>query len=191
MSEHVLVQQCSPTLAGIKTGNLFPCAFRSDRELRQWLRTWNRKLAAKGVRFVPMRYREGRALIYAYRPSSLRVDLLRGDARALLHERGYVSGTPGACIAELIRKMKRGGEFPHEIGLFLGYPCEDVRGFIENRARGCKCIGCWKVYGNEGQARALFAKYQTCTDVYCRQWRSGRTIEQLTVAGSIHNNTNQ
>ena len=72
-------------------------------------------------------------------------------------------------------------DFPHEIGLFLSYPPEDVKGFLEHRP--CKCVGCWKVYENEEAAKKTFAKYKACTRVYCRQLASGIDIERLTVAG--------
>ena len=36
--------------------------------------------------------------------------------------------------SRLIKRLNEDAEFPHEIGLFPGYPPEDVRGFIENRA---------------------------------------------------------
>lgn len=75
-----------------------------------------------------------------------------------------------------------GGEFPHEIGLFLGYPPEDVCGFIENRAGGYKCVGEWKVYGDADKAKEIFAKYRKCTEVYCAQFAQGKSIERLTVA---------
>ena len=79
-------------------------------------------------------------------------------------------------------RFRQGGEFPHEVGVFLGYPPEDVDGFIGNRACGHKCVGCWKVYGEEEAARKTFAKYQKCTRVYCEQWARGASIERLTVA---------
>lgn len=183
MSERVLIQQCSPTLAGMKTGNMFPCEFGSEIEMKAWLREWNLKLSSKGIRFLPLRYRNECALIYVYRPSKLKNDLYDGRAREILRSRGYSCETPGLCIAELIRKMNENEDFPHEIGLFLGYPPEDVHGFIENKACGCKCVGCWKVYGDAEKAKKTFAKYKKCTDVYARQWAGGRSIEQLTVTG--------
>ena len=80
------------------------------------------------------------------------------------------------------RRLQESGDFPHEIGLFLGYPPEDVRGFIENHAEGYKFVGCWKVYGDEKSAKKQFARYKKCTDVYCSQWANGKSIERLTVA---------
>ena len=79
-------------------------------------------------------------------------------------------------------KGDESGEFPHEVGLFLSYPPEDVKGFIDHRANNFKCTGPWKVYGDEGKARSLFAKYKKCTEIYCALWQSGSKLEQLAVA---------
>ena len=122
MSEEMVVRQCAPTLAGIKTGSLFPCPC-TDRD-------------------------------------------------ALLDE-----------VRQLIRRFRQGADFPHEIGLFLSYPPEDVKGFVDNRARSYKCAGLWKVYSDEARARRLFTRFKRCTDTYCKLWQAGATIDQLAVAG--------
>ena len=67
------------------------------------------------------------------------------QAAEILHHAGYNSGHCGRCIANLIRRFREGGEFPHEVGLFLSYPPEDVKGFIDHRACNFKCAGLWKV----------------------------------------------
>ena len=88
----------------------------------------------------------------------------------------------GKCLAALTRKIRSGEEFPHEIGLFLSYPPEDVKGFIENRAANYKLSGLWKVYGDEKKAKELFAKYKKCTDIYCERYEAGCGIAELAVA---------
>jgi hypothetical protein len=75
-------------------------------------------------------------------------------------------------------------KFPHEIGVFLGYPLQDVKGFIENNGRNSKYTGLWKVYGDKAASIRMFEKYRKCFSVYSDLWRSGRRdIFQLTVAG--------
>lgn len=182
MSEEMFVRHCSPTLAGIKTANLFTCAFSRESEMRESIRGLNRILVKKGIRVLPLRYRNNRALIYAYRPSRLSRDLKEHEASRLLEERGYTGGTPECRLIQLKQRLGEDMEFPHEIGLFLGYPPEDVCGFIENKAEGYKCIGQWKVYGDEAQARKAFAMYKKCTEIYCAQFAQGKSMEQLTVA---------
>lgn len=181
MSEELLVRHCSPTLAGMKTGNLFNCTFSDHVEMRNCIRCWNRVLVKKGLRVLPLRYSESRALVYVYRPARLSQDLRCDMADKILLERGYDKCTPEQCIIELMKRLKKTEDFPHEIGLFLGYPPEDVQGFIENRT-ACKLVGTWKVYGDADAAQKLFAKYKKCTAVYCTQFANGRSIERLTVA---------
>lgn len=120
-------------------------------------------------------------LIYLFRPAQLKRDLSNIDAIRMLLTAGYQSTKPEHCLAELMRKLNGDGGFPHEIGLFLGYPPEDVRGFIENGSKNFKSVGCWKVYGNEREAKKRFAQYKKCTDIYCRCWESGKSITRLAV----------
>lgn len=178
MSEQLLVQHGSPTLAGLKTGSLFTCA--DGPSLEEAVDRWDRRLRSKGLRLVILRRRRGRALLYLYRPARLGRDLAREDAAALLRPRGY-GGTVEDCLASLRRRLAACEEFPHEIGLFLGYPPEDVRGFLDGRT-DCKCVGCWKVYGDACAAEKLFARYRKCTAVYCRQLAGGKSVDRLAVA---------
>lgn len=183
MPEELIVRHCSPTLAGMKTGNLFACTFDNAEQMKKDLRKLNRIFVKKGLRILPLRFHNNRALIYVYRPARLCRDLQHNIACQLLKECGYECGeVTERCIAQLIKRINESNEFPHEIGLFLGYPPEDVCGFIENKADGCKCVGCWKVYGDEEEAKKIFAKYKKCTDVYCTLFANGRSIERLTVA---------
>ena len=182
MSEEILIRQGAPTLAGIKTGSLFPCPCEDREDLLADIRRLNRLLVPKGLCLLPIRFLEGQALLYLYRPAELRRDLKDAQAAALLEPIGYPCGCPERCIAALVHRLKEQSAFPHEIGLFLGYPPEDVRGYIENRALHCKCVGCWKVYGDEEKARSLFEKYRKCTEIYCTLWQTGSKLEQLAVA---------
>lgn len=182
MSEEYLVQYCAPTLAGIKTGNLFSCVCDDRADVNDTIRSVNLRLGKKGLRLLLLRFTNNRALLYLYRPSRLRLDLSHPEAKALLEDAGYEDLRSDRCVGELIRRLRGGEDFPHEIGLFLSYPPEDVRGFIENRGRNCILCGLWKVYGNAAKAANLFHHYQRCTDIYRRQRTKGVPIDRLAVA---------
>lgn len=181
MSEDMIVLNCSPTLAGLKTANMFVCSFSDECEMRASISHLNKMLSKKGVRILPLRYKNQKALVYFYRPERLSSDLSDNAAYRILSQRGYTNGSSERYILQLIKRLAQCEEFPHEIGLFLGYPPKDVQGFIENRVDSVKCIGCWKVYSDEENAKKTFAKFKKCTDVYCSQLRKGRSIERLTV----------
>lgn len=183
MSEEMVVRQAAPTLAGIKTGSLFPCPCTEKETLLEEIRAFNRRYLSRGLCLLPLRFTEGKALLYLYRPAALRRDLRAQTAKALLADAGYPCGSCGGCVARLVRRMREGAEFPHEVGLFLSYPPEDVLGFILNKACNHKCVGCWKVYSDEQAAKCIFRRYKKCSKIYSQQWEQGKSIEQLTVAG--------
>ncbi|MBQ9197303.1 MAG: DUF3793 family protein [Clostridia bacterium] len=180
MSDELVIRCCAPTLAAIKTGSLFNCPFESQAELTESLRLINRCLIQKGVRAFPLRYLNGRALIYLFRPQMLERDLQNPVAESILRENGYPEGTPMTRILYLIRRLRECESFPHEIGLFLGYPAVDVRGFIEHKE--CKCTGLWKVFeSDEEEAKRIFARCRRCTNAYVRRNQEGWSLSRLTI----------
>ncbi|MCI5649032.1 MAG: DUF3793 family protein [Fusicatenibacter sp.] len=182
MSDEIIIRHCSPTLAGLKTANLFSCSYTDREELISSVRGLNQRLAPKGIRVIPLRLSAQKVLIYLYRPDKLVNDFAKEDAAELLKKYGYSSYECSRNLARLGRRLRETEEFPHEIGLFLGYPPEDVLGFIENGAEGYKYSGCWKVYGDEKKAKKQFERYKKCTRIYYSQWEKGKSIERLTVA---------
>ena len=181
MADEILIKQCSPTLAGIKTANLFPVDYNTETELIEDLRNLNKRLYSKGISIIPVKYKNHKALIYAYRPGKLKMDLSAPLTQKILFALGYPVNSPQKCIAKLMGKLRTNEAFPHEIGLFLGYPPEDVRGFIENKDE-CKAVGFWKVYTNVEKAETTFNLYRKCFGVYYDCWKNGFNIERLTVA---------
>lgn len=181
MSEDLIIKHCSPTLAGIKTGNLFSCSYTSRKETERTISALNRVFIPKGVKIIPLKYSSDRVLIYVFRPSMLAEDLSDEYTRHLLKRQGYHSLDVDSCLSELKHRINCLSEFPHEIGLFLGYPPEDVHGFILHKGNCCKCSGCWKVYGNEEKAIKEFAKFKKCSDIYYAQWLQGASLQKLTV----------
>ena len=125
-----------------------------------------------------------------YRPDLLRRDLSQPEVASFLAQEGYDTSSLAACI-ELLHKRICGTDlqstlsgscaFPHEIGLFLGYPFEDVMGFIENKGENYLCSGCWKVYSCEQDAKECFCKYKECTRAYEELFDEGVSLECLAI----------
>ena len=181
--ERELVQFCAPTLAGLKTGSVFSVGYESEEKLRAAMRSLNRRLRGKGLSLMLLRLsrQKKRALLYLCRPHQLRRDLKEEAAESILGNCGYCCGDCARCIARLGERLRSGEDFPHEIGLFLGYPAEDVKGFMDEREP--TCVGEWKAYGDAEAARETFSRHKKCTRIYCEQWARGNIIERLAVAG--------
>ncbi len=180
MSSELLVKFCSPTLAGLKVANLFSCHFDSEEKLHAQIKQYNRLLNKKGLFFQILRLRDGMALIYVYRKNKLQEILNIGDIQAFLSTYGYATMDIETCI-EILKSHLLYADFPHEIGVFLGYPLADVKAFIENKGRGHKCLGCWKVYTNEKEAKELFCKFEKCTRIYNQKFQQGTELLKLAI----------
>ena len=180
--ERSLIEYCSPTLAKLKTANLFSYEYSDDNELNSVITSWNNYFKEKGIELIVLRKQNGSALVYICRKNRLELDLNKQGVAEFLADYGYESVNAEYAIDMLKARINGCDCFPHEIGIFLDYPLEDVKGFIENAGANFKCCGCWKVYCNECEAIKLFAKYQKCREVYSRLFYAGtRSIEQLTV----------
>ncbi len=180
--ERKLIEYCAPTLASLKTANLFNHSFSSEEELEKQLAELNSLLGKKGIFLQVLFKKSNRALIYVFRKSRLQAELNRPAVRRFLSKYGYEHMDVDYGLDRLKERLGEDGAFPHEIGIFLGYPLGDVVGFIQNAGKNCKCLGCWKVYCNECEARKTFARYQKCRTIYSRLWKDGRSVIQLTVA---------
>ncbi len=181
MSDEMIIELCSPTLAGIKTGNLFSCDCEDPGRLLNEVRRYNSIFGKKGICMLILSIKNKRALIYLFRPDRLKKDLADTEAAAILRSRGYQEEKIGRQIHTLKERLSQSDDFPHEIGLFLSYPPGDVRCFIEQKARNYQLVGCWKAYGNVEEAKRKFDQYKKCKASYVRQFAGGMSLCDLAV----------
>ena len=202
-----LVHHCTPALAAIKPANLFTCPLpdraaelsgeQADRDReRRFRRALSRardKLAPRGVRIEVLARRRTGALLYVYRPDLVMQAVTTDPAAEFLRSEGYDTTSLSLCIEHLHRRIcgtdlnsaaSGSCEFPHEIGLFLGYPFDDVMGFIRNGGENFLCCGCWKVYSRQRDAQDCFCRYKACTAAYDALYAQGIGIEQLAAVGA-------
>lgn len=181
MLEQCVIEYCAPTLAGIKTGNLFSLKTENKENAKEELKELNEMLHKKGINIVSVKESDKRILLYLYRPDFLKKELSNPEAIEILEERGYTCESVDMCLCQLRRNLANYDDFPHEIGLFLGYPPADVKCFINNPSDGVVCVGCWKAYNNKDTAEATFRKFKKCSECYMRQYKNGKTLKQLLV----------
>lgn len=180
----VLVEQCAPTLAGIKAANLFRFDGLTPTERRRETRHWDAILSPAGLRLrvVKVCPQTGSFLVYVYRTDW--VDRLLSDEEncRFLAQLGYECGDTRRLIAQLSRRLCLQKDFPHEVGIFLGYPLRDVEGFIDNNGRNFTVSGDWKAYGDPVEARAYFDRCKRCKQQYSRLYEQGTPLLNLIVA---------
>lgn len=181
--ERMLCFHCAPTFAGIKPASLVSFQKSRFEDFDALLDSYATCFDCKGI--TPVRLAEGEeyVLMLFYRERLLKRILKQPTVLSLLARFGYRAGdTLPAHLDYLSMRIRLQKSFPHEVGLFLGYPPEDVEGFIENKGRGFTCAGYWKVYANEAEARALFQRYTDCTERLCARLGSGTPMSELLAA---------
>ena len=178
--ETELARHCAPALAGIKAGNLLCLSRGKFPRLAQRLDQYRQDFTTRGISFEVLCDCEQRVLLLVYRKELLERHLSQPGAWAILSRAGYPGDVelPG-LLEHLKHRLGQGAQFPHEIGLFLEYPPEDVEGFQRNRGYNCKLCGHWKVYANPAEARTRFLRYDRCRDALCRRLEQGMTLRQL------------
>ena len=181
MLDSSLIEYCAPTLAGIKCANLFNYFFEDVEQAYQEISYYNNLLNERGVYLLVLLERHDNLLVYAYRIKQLDCILQSTRVQTLLKGFGYSLFDTDSCITYLMNRLRTCDTFPHEIGIFLGYPVEDVECFIQHHGKDCKYCGMWKVYCNVEDCKKLFQQYDRCTSIYKQQYVKKRSIQLMTV----------
>ncbi len=161
-----LAFETAEILDGVKPGSLVNIVNRKKPCGRNLYELWNR-FGSRIMRSSPLRVellRSGKdgLLLYLYRNDLLDTWFGSEKIRDFFTRAGYPAfSTPQAAIAELKRRMKH-SEFPHEIGIFLGYPLKDVEGFLGWSRLPFTCQGPWKIYGDPRLSIALAESHRLC-----------------------------
>ena len=172
--EELLVSHTSPTLAGIKPASLVNLAHLEGQpgEMPQ--------LGEKGIAFMAIQTLSGCSLLLVYRPARVAEAMKHPAAERILKAAGYDTSDPAGAIA-FLRERFRMERCPHEVGIFLGYPAEDVAGFIANNGMNALASGIWKVYSDKENAERILQKWAKCRRKYLECFSSGTDIARLCV----------
>jgi hypothetical protein len=183
----LLAYHCSPALAGIKPANLVAFSVAKTPNYRELIALYNSAFNGKGIFFEMLRVCESRGLLLAFREEKLRAHLTDARCRKLLTAAGYPDSDDLTVLLDRMKaRISDDAEFPHEIGVFLGYPPEDISGFLEKRGRQSLYAGYWKVYGNVEEKKELFHRYDRCRDAIVRRLDAGFSITELFACKRVH-----
>ena len=168
--DETIIHCGAPALCGIKPACLFSISDKNYEEGSEKLKKWKQFFSADKTFFVPLKKSDNRFLFFIYDKQLLEEICQQRQNQLYLAAKGYpVKKGFGAVLRELFHRLVFASDFPHEVGLFLGYPLEDVMGFESKGASGYKYSGIWKVYGNMERAIQMMKRYKSCTD-YCMKW---------------------
>lgn len=173
-----IVLQCAPFLKGLKVS----CVISVDSTLYGGLYELFENM---DISYHKLSCSDGKCLVLFYRPEELDRYLKQPGVEELIREYGYADMGVDKMLGRLSERIRdfarREMGFPHEIGAFLGYPLEDVKGFIKNEGKKYLMIGYWKVYGNLAGARMVFKEYDRAKRCAVNEFLTGKSIREISL----------
>lgn len=178
---YCLAFQCAPVLAGIKASNLLIIKENLCNRAKK-------EISEAGTNYNLLCSFEGKFIYLIYKKKELMNILTKAKVISYLNAAGYqldavhkiefhyILKKLGQRLKESIRNKK---DFPHEIGIFMGYPIEDVLAFVKNEGHNYELSGYWKVYHKKELALRLFKQYDLARTTALKHIKRGGSLSQL------------
>ncbi len=177
--DETIIHCSAPSLCGIKPACLFSMKSDCFNSGKTKLKEWSRHFAEQKRYIVTLKKESDRILFFVYDKSLIEKVLADKKSKIYLESKGYCTEKGvESCLSLLLHKLMYLKDFPHEVGLFLGYPLEDVIGFEERR---CECIlsGFWKVYSDRSRAEKLMNMYKSCSEQCMHLLQTGLSVPSV------------
>lgn len=160
-AEAKLALYCAPVITGIKVSNLLHLSTDEENAIRTILKK-------TGMIYYRLLRKDGKTFFLIFRKTPLTAYLENPDVQRILKANGYTDLSLGGILRTFQYRFEacrnQGEDFPHEMGLLLGYPAEDVEGFMQHKGRNYLYSGYWKVYRNVEEKQRLFKAYETAKE---------------------------
>jgi len=176
----ILINCTAPTLCGIKPSCLFSLDADNYNKNYNLILKLKKDLNSLNKKLIIINKKPNLYLVFVY-DSLLLFTYLNSYVNLLyLISKGYViNKNKEYLIAQLLSRLKNSKEFPHEVGIFLGYPLKDVVNFEKDKGKTSLYSGLWQVYDNTEQAILLMQRYKTCTRLCLDQLNKGISIPNI------------
>lgn len=171
-----MVLQCSLVLSGIKPSNLLIYDNHCEGCISEELKN-------TGTEHMKLYSGDKESISIIFNREKLENTLSNKENKDFIKQYGYDFEDISDVINKLSERyteFKEGKiDFPHEMGVILGYPLEDVSGFIENNGKNYLYSGYWKVYKNAEEKIRLFKIYKDIKKYFVEQIETGKHLYQI------------
>lgn len=161
-----LVLELAEVLQGAKPANLVCLANKRRSCGRNLYRLWKEHGAAlleeSGLKVRVLDDRGSSILLLLYSQEALGTLIAQKSVRIILGKAGYGNVHDFDSVLDELETRVTGDGFPHEIGVFLGYPLKDVIGFMGWVPLAFTVQGPWKIFGKPEQSLRLAECHREC-----------------------------
>lgn len=165
----------APTISGIKAGSIITLRNAEKNDLSLWLQYSTSFLYYYNIKCIEIKREEKEGIFLFYNEALLNAILSDEAVTKFLCNFAY---TEKMKLHDKLRHLKNRflSDCPHELGIFLGIPLEDVENFIEDPNKECLIVGYWKVYSNLSKAKQIFKAFEETKDVVMKSVIEGSVL---------------
>lgn len=189
-----MIHYCAPTLCGIKPGNVF---FIKKRDFsKSDFESWKKMFSSDGFSCECFSFKltEDYFAVLVCNSAWIKKILSEPEVRSYLSEKSYACSDAESFVQSFKRRLHAPQEnnlvnshaqprakkvFPHEIGVVLGYPLEDVIAFEKHCGKDCQYCGSWKTYSNVEYTKKCQCNYKKCSFMCEKMYQAGYTLFQI------------
>lgn len=156
---NVIAFNVAPTIKGLKAATTVTLCNHDRNMMDNWKSNKKKLLQKFNISAFELKETANAVVVLFYKESVLENKINNQLVQCYLSSFGY---TPEMTITEkltLLKKRYQKNACPHELGLFLGFPLEDVKTFIESPHIECLICGYWKVYKDKHYAIKTFKDF--------------------------------
>lgn len=172
--------QCASLLMGIKLSNLL---IVSPADKEEVVRIFKNTIISYHICFES----QEKVVFLLYHKEQLVAYLNQPEVKRRMYRLGYTKYSLSNILMEMSKRyeacMLATADFPHELGFLLGYPVEDVIGFIDHQGKNYLYSGQWKVYHNVPERKKLFRDYDEAKEQVIRMIVNGVNVEEIIARG--------
>ncbi|NLK94370.1 MAG: DUF3793 family protein [Clostridiales bacterium] len=157
--ENYLVYNLSTVISKVKPSVTITIHKNHYTLFEAWKKHGAKFVEELGLEYLDLRDCKRILIVLVYDKQIIEECISYKDNKEFLISIGYPKENDPYINLYLLKKRYSIYNCPHEIGIFLGIPIEDVKDFIECGEKKCILCKYWKVYNNYHEAKKIFNRY--------------------------------
>lgn len=169
----------SPVITGIKPSSTITVTKEGRNLYSLWDSHGKDFLQSLNLKHIVLRETENSKILLIYNSNCLKFTIYTKNTLSFLKKLNY---RDDMNLNEMLNHLKSRYNVvhcPHELGIFLGIPLDDVEIFMNCSSSKCLLCGYWKVYKEKEKAEKIFNYYDSSKKLVMNHILEGKSLYEL------------
>lgn len=157
--EKFLIYNASLVISGVKPSATVTIKKDNDNLYDKWIKYGIDFFKIIDISYINLRETNNALIILIYNENKLKNYIFEKENKKFLLQLGYCDKEDLDEYLIILKRRYKEFNCPHELGVFLGFPLNDVKDFMGCKEKKCLSCGYWLVYNDLQEAKKVFSKY--------------------------------